>query len=99
MSSDVEATTGPACAPCESSAAGHSTTRGAAGLSVSTISWIETGKRTIGLDALSPSPGARRRLDELFAADDTYDVVIRRRRPSTTGSTAWTRAGLVQRRR
>ena len=54
-----------------------------ADLSASTISRIETGKRTIGLDVLVPLARALGvRLDELVAADDDGDVVIR---PTPTG--------------
>jgi transcriptional regulator with XRE-family HTH domain len=61
-----------------------------AGLSASTISRIETGKRTVGLDVLVPLARALGvRLDELVADDDDGDVVIR---PTATGSddaTVW----------
>ena len=64
---------------------------GRAGLSASTVSRIETGKRTIGLDVLVPLARALGvRLDELVADDEDGDVVIR---PSAStwgpGTTVW----------
>jgi transcriptional regulator with XRE-family HTH domain len=49
-----------------------------ANLSASTISRVETGKRTISLDVLVPLAGALQvGLDALLEADDDDDVVIR----------------------
>ena len=71
-----------------------------ADLSASTISRIETGKRTIGLDVLVPLARALVvPLDELVAADDDGDVVIR---PTPTGmhgrAPSGSSAGRAQRR-
>lgn len=61
-----------------------------ADLSPSTISRIETGKRTIGLDVLVPLARALgARLDELVAADDDGDVVIRPAPTGMHGATVW----------
>lgn len=49
-----------------------------ANLSPSTISRVETGKRTLGLDVLKPLADALQvSLDTLLSADDDEDVVIR----------------------
>ena len=61
-----------------------------ADLSASTISRIETGKRTIGLDVLVPLARALVvPLDELVAADDDGDVVIRPTPTGMHGATVW----------
>jgi transcriptional regulator with XRE-family HTH domain len=60
-------------------------------LSVSTLSRIETGKRTISLDvlvAVAQSLGVT--IDELLAADDDADVVIRPTPAGWEGATVWT---------
>lgn len=59
-------------------------------LSASTLSRIETGKRSIGLDvlvALAHALGAD--LDALLAADDDTDVVIRPTPTGMEGATVW----------
>lgn len=57
-------------------------------LSASTISRIETGRRSISLDVLLPIAGALQvDLDSLLAVDEDDDVVIR---PNATGSGAKT---------
>lgn len=59
-------------------------------LSASTISRIETGKRTISLDVLLPLATALQvDLDALLAASDDDDVVIRPRADSSGAHTTW----------
>lgn len=61
-----------------------------AGLSASTISRIETGRRTIGLDvlvALARSLGVT--VDELVTSDQDADVVIRPQAAAWDGATVW----------
>ncbi|HAP76586.1 MAG TPA: XRE family transcriptional regulator [Acidimicrobiaceae bacterium] len=61
-----------------------------AGLSPSTLSRIETGRRTISLDVLVPLARALGvALDELLAADDDGDVVIRPTPTGRPGLTTW----------
>lgn len=56
----------------------------------STISRIETGKRTVGLDVLVPLARALQAdLDELLATDDDGDVVIRPVPDHRLGGVAW----------
>ena len=92
MSSDVEATTRARLRALRLQRGWSLDDLGArAGLSASTISRIETGKRTIGLDVLVPLTRALAvRLDELVAADDTDDVVIRPAPAKHDGLTVWT---------
>lgn len=60
-------------------------------LSASTISRIETGKRTISLDVLVPlARGLRVDLDALLLAPDDDDVVIRPTPDSSGARTTWT---------
>lgn len=59
-------------------------------LSPSTISRIETGKRTISLDVLRPLTKALHvSLDSLLATDDDLDVVIRPSESHLDGRTSW----------
>ena len=59
-------------------------------LSASTISRIETGKRTLSLDVLVPLAGALQvSLDALFHADDDDDVVIRPTQHRSGSRTTW----------
>lgn len=59
-------------------------------LSPSTISRIETGKRTIGLDVLVPLATALQvSLDTLLDVHDDDDVVIRPSPTGTAGRTTW----------
>lgn len=61
-----------------------------ANLSPSTISRVETGKRTISLDVLIPLANALHvDLDSLLAADSDDDVVIKPVASSTSGHTMW----------
>lgn len=60
-------------------------------LSASTVSRIETGRRTLGLDVLLPLAAALQvDLDQLLAAADDDDVVIRPRADASGTSTVWT---------
>lgn len=64
---------------------------GRAGLSPSTLSRIETGKRTISLDVLVPLARALHvDLDTLLGQTDDKDVVIRPTPSATGGHTTWT---------
>ena len=59
-------------------------------LGASTISRLETGHRTIGLDVLVPLARALRiDLDALLEVDDDRDVVIRPEASRTGGRTTW----------
>ncbi|HEY5303009.1 MAG TPA: XRE family transcriptional regulator [Acidimicrobiales bacterium] len=59
-------------------------------LSASTISRVETGKRTISLDILLPLAAALQvDLDALLDVDDDEDVVIRPTSNSSGGATTW----------
>ncbi|MDZ8170697.1 helix-turn-helix domain-containing protein [Microbacterium xanthum] len=59
-------------------------------LSASTISRIETGKRSLSLDVLVPLAEALQvSLDSLFHADDDDDVVIRPTQHRSAGRTTW----------
>jgi DNA-binding XRE family transcriptional regulator len=61
-----------------------------ANLSASTISRVETGKRTISLDVLLPLAAALQvDLDELLRQRSDDDVVIRPTANSTRGRTTW----------
>ncbi len=61
-----------------------------AGLSASTLSRIETGKRTISLDVLVPLARALQvDLDTLLATDNDGDVVIRPAPTERPGTTTW----------
>lgn len=60
-------------------------------LSASTISRLETGNRTIGLDVLVPLARALQiDLDALVDVDDDLDVVIRPDENRSDGRTTWT---------
>lgn len=60
-------------------------------LSPSTISRVETGKRTIGLDILLPlAAGLQVGLDALLDVSSDDDVVIRPTPSRTAGRTTWT---------
>ncbi len=60
-------------------------------LSASTISRVETGKRSISLDVLVPLAAALQvDLDVLLDVDDDDDVVIRPTSHSSSGHTTWT---------
>ena len=61
-----------------------------ANLSASTISRVETGKRSIGLDVLVPMARALGiGIDDLLAPDDDRDVVIRPQPAAWDGATVW----------
>lgn len=61
-----------------------------AGMSPSTISRVETGKRTIGLDVLVPLARALHvDLDALLSVDGDDDVVIRPAPSTVGGRTTW----------
>ncbi|MEL6982016.1 MAG: XRE family transcriptional regulator [Actinomycetota bacterium] len=63
---------------------------GRTNLSASTISRIETGKRTIGLDVLVPLATALQiDLDSLFEANHDEDVIIRPTPQHGMGHTTW----------
>ena len=63
---------------------------GRAGMSPSTLSRIETGKRTIGLDVLVPLARALQvDLESLLDIDDDGDVVIRPTPARVDGRTTW----------
>ena len=63
---------------------------GAAGISPSQLSRIESGHRRLNLDQLTAIAGALgKSLDELVASPDDSDVVIRPERDETRGLTVW----------